>query len=95
MDALEAWTQANGITLLTDSSNQNVQTFYVSKGFETIQIVVECKAQECRIDVWSVELANDEELHYVYIVPEASLTEEIDLLVKKVTCWFSDRNSLP
>lgn len=95
MNLLEGWARRNDIVLLDVSGKPSLRVFYLSEGSECLQAVVEEQQQGFRVDIWSIETINDEEVHHSYVIPTAEVTRKLDEIVAKMRSWFQDRRSLP
>jgi hypothetical protein len=91
MDELNQWAEDNGIVLFKDMVNPNSSFFYISKGNETLQIVLEDNGNSVVVDIWSVETYDDQEFHYKEIFDASKTIEETDRLVQRARQWFSTR----
>lgn len=94
MEDIEKWTTKNGIMLLIDDENTNISFFYISQADECLQVVLENRTQDFRIDIWSVETRNDEEVHHVFFVPSDEIIGWLSEIVRKINLWFSNRTPI-
>ena len=95
MQVVEEWARENGLILLDVDDKPNVRVFYLSEGEECLQVVVEDKGADGRIDVWSVEANNDEEFHFAYEFPATELLTKLDEILPRVRGWLQNHDTLP
>ena len=91
MDTLNKWAEDNGVVLFDDPVNPKISFFYISKGQETLQIVLEDQGGFFRVDIWPVETNDNHEFHYTETVAASKIVQETDRFVKQAQLWFSTR----
>lgn len=91
IDRVKVWAKNRGITLFFD---QNLISFYVSLDVETMQIVLEPIDQAFRVDIWSLETADDKEFHHALSLPRQNLEERLDDLIRKAQDWLRTRENI-
>lgn len=91
MQGLNDWAQNNGITLFVSPSDPTVYSFYISEGSETLQLAMQGQGEVTRVDIWSVETFDDQEVHFKEVIENSNFCRELDQLVDRVRSWFKTR----
>ncbi len=92
IDILTSWASNKGVTLFASPDNDKIASYYISKGQETLQVVLEDRGSLFRIDIWSVETAFDEEVHFHLDIATQDLPSRLDQLNEKIQSWFETRH---
>lgn len=95
MSILEDWASLKNIKLFSDIKEPNIKFFYFSINFETMQVVLERRGRQTRIDLWSIETENDEEVHKVYFVDGDKIRPSLDTLLDAISAWLLHRQAFP
>jgi len=94
MKAISDWANRCGVTLFRERDKSRLVGFYISHGAETFQVVLEV-ADTVRVDVWSIETKNDQEIHVTYFVPKEEIVPALNKVVSAIRLWFSNSVRFP
>jgi hypothetical protein len=91
---IQAWAKAHDLCLLTDQGRCFCYTS--SEDGECFQLVIEPpRSGIVRIDAWSIETSDDEELHRISAVPVADLAKVLEEAFQIVEDWKRGVGRLP
>lgn len=94
MKSINNWARRNGVTLFTESNKPDLIGFYISHENQTFQVVLELR-DKIRVDVWSIETNDDEDIHKVYFVEPNKIQWSLNIILAAILEWFSHKSDLP
>ena len=85
---IRAWAHANGLKMFVEFAGRPSRFCYVSSDDECFQVSIEPPTKsEVAINAWSVDTADDAELHCAWVTATDAIESSLDAALRKIEEW--------